>query len=258
MTPGSLPVAFTIADISAGGSGPFPSAGWRETEVDYIASEAKVSVLYAAYALRDMVNRFAATDSALNPADLFSNLHSGMDPSIRRAVARIASASNLSDVHRLPNYAAMFTASPSGGHLQVDFTAGYLKALEDMIVPSDNSAAATSIHGIGYGYLNGCLAAAGLFDDAPTRGCGSLGTSRWAPSGLRSNPSHNDGRLPKRGRLGTSCGWWPRSPPARSLTRPVVLTCPTACTGLQSAPIRPGPRDRAFSSQGASPTTSSG
>jgi|GEM_PF-2080524 len=163
LKPGTFPVRFTLVDVT-NASGSFPSAGHLETETDYIASEAKVAVMYTAYALRDMVQRFAAATGA-NLANLFAQLASQMDSSIIKASKNIA-LSLLMDVHRVPSYRSVFAVKPT----TVDFTPGFNKALEGMIVPSNNADAATCVHGVGYGYLNGALAAGGFFDPSTDQG----------------------------------------------------------------------------------------
>ena len=166
LAPGTLAIPFSIAEITDP-NGPYPYAGYRDDETDYIASEAKVAVMYSAYALRDMVRRFAAATSPKSAKELFDNLKAQMSPTIRSSVARIASASGLTDVHRLPKYDTVFKVTPNaGGGVDIDFSSTYDGNLERMIVPSSNSDAGACIHGLGYSYLNGALAAGGFFVDS--------------------------------------------------------------------------------------------
>ena len=169
LTPGTFPVRFTLVDVTSP-SGPFPSAGHLETVTDYIASEAKVAVMYAAYALRDMARRFAAATGA-NPANLFVLLARQMDPSIVKASRNIA-FSLLMDEHRVPSYSNVFALKPASWGLRVNvaFAPGFDKALEGMIVPSNNAHAGTCVRGVGYGYLNGALAEGGFFDPSTDQG----------------------------------------------------------------------------------------
>lgn len=169
LAPGTFPVRITVVDVT-NASGPLPSAGHLDTETDYIASEAKVAVMYAAYALRDMVRRFAATTGA-NPANLFAWLTTRMDPSIAKASDNIA-RSLLMDAHRVPSYRNVFEPKPAslGLRATVAFSPAFDRALEGMIVPSNNAHAAACVHGVGYGYLNGALAAGGFFDPATNQG----------------------------------------------------------------------------------------
>lgn len=171
LKPGAFPVRFTLVDIT-NASGLFPAAGYLETETDYIASEAKVAVMYAAYTLRDMVQRFAAL-TAVNPANLFARLAGQMNSSIVKASNGIA-RSLLMDLHRVPSYQNVFAVQPTtwGHRATVAFTPGFNKALEGMIVPSNNADAGTCVRGVGYGYLNGALAAGGFFDP-------SIGQGLW-------------------------------------------------------------------------------
>lgn len=166
---GTFPVRFTLVDVT-NGSGSFPSAGYFETVVDYNASEAKVAVMYSAYALRDMVRRFAAATGA-NSGNLFVQLAKQMDPAIIKASPKIA-LSLLMDGHRVPSYKDVFALTPStwGHRVTASFSPVFDQALEGMMVPSNNVKAGTCIRGIGYGYLNGALAAGGFFDPSIDRG----------------------------------------------------------------------------------------
>jgi hypothetical protein len=169
LKPGTFPVRFTFVEITDP-SGSFPSAGFLETKTDYIASEAKVAVMYSAYALRDMVERFAASTGA-NSANLFVRLAKEMDPSIIKASKNIA-RSLLMDVHRVPSYRNVFAMQPAtwGVGVTVAFTPGFNSALEGMIVPSNNVHAGTCVRGVGYGYLNGALAEGDFFNPSNDQG----------------------------------------------------------------------------------------
>lgn len=193
LNPGSFPVPFSIVDISSG-SLPFPVGGHLENEQDYIASEAKVGVMYAAYVLRDMVRRFATALSITSAKDLFAQLPR-MHAAILKAVPAIANAGNITDLHRLPSWASTFSATPSGAGLDIQFTTTYDKALEGMIVPSSNERAADSVHGVGYAYLNGALQAGGFFDATSQKGIwvagDFMGGTKWPA--LRLVQTSNDG-----------------------------------------------------------------
>lgn len=75
-------------------------------------------------------------------------------------------------VHRVPSYRNVFALKPVSWGLRVDiaFTPGFDRALEGMIVPSNNAAATTCLYGAGYGHLNGALAAGGFFDPSSNQG----------------------------------------------------------------------------------------
>jgi hypothetical protein len=201
LKPGTFPVRFTLAEVTDA-SGSFPAAGFPgflETDTDYIASEAKVAVMYAAYALRDMVRRFAAVTGAWSPGDLFAKLARQMNPSIAGASKNIA-RSLLREEHRVPSYGNAFTATSANFKLSVSFSPGFGKALEGMIVPSNNIDASTCVHGVGYGYLNGSLAAGGFFDASIGRGLWVAGDflqgKKWPYVRI---PSRNDGLVAQAG-----------------------------------------------------------
>jgi hypothetical protein len=187
---GSFPVPFTIAEVTTGP--PFPMAAYRDSEVDYIASEAKVAVLYAAYEMRAMVRRFAAANPLLTTAQFFPQMAAVQTPKFLHAVPLINSATNITDTQRKPSYTAMFSPTPNASGL-IDFTSGYLTSLNQMIIPSNNSAAMSCIHGLGYSYLNGALFAAGFFDGTAGVWIGSdyqMGQV-WPP--VRAVQTQNDG-----------------------------------------------------------------
>jgi len=189
LKPGTLPIRFTIVDITDA-SGSFPSAGYLETMTDYIASEAKVSVMYSAYALRDMVQRFAASTGA-NQSNLWYLLGKQMNPSITKAISTM-----LAETYLLPSYQQVFELTPLdfAHRVVVKFTAGFDKALEGMIVPSENADAAASVHGVGYGYLNGALAAGGF--SSLWVGGDFLGGKKWPYTLV---PSRNDSLVAQAG-----------------------------------------------------------
>jgi hypothetical protein len=86
---------------------------------------------------------------------------------------------------RLPTYEDVLQVKKIGNSLDINFTVGYSQSLDSMIIPSDNGGAMNCVHGLGFGYLNGALAAANVFDDATGLGfwCGGdfqMGKV-WAP-----------------------------------------------------------------------------
>jgi hypothetical protein len=160
---GSFPIPFAIAEVTD--TRPFAFAGHRGNEMDYIASEAKVQVMFAAYALRDLARRFATARGITAPADLFTQLGRDITPLLRSTVPRIASATNITDRHRDPSYTAALVATVNvTGPVSVEFSSAFRSDLERMIVVSDNSSAGRCVRAVGYAYLNGVLRACGLFD----------------------------------------------------------------------------------------------
>jgi hypothetical protein len=163
-----FPIPFTIADLSSGAP-PFPSASYNGDEIDFIASEAKVAAMYAAFELRDLVRRFAKKPG-VTPDNLFKKLKKYVDPQIIADGPLLKKGENISgklvaitDVHRKPRYSEVFFQNPDG---TVAFSEPYNEALEAMIIESSDLKAATVIHGIGYSFLNGILEARGFAGDA--------------------------------------------------------------------------------------------
>jgi hypothetical protein len=160
-----------LANESASGTLKF--GAYNGDTVDFIASEAKLIALYAAFALRDMVQRFYAVLKASamirkvvralggpkpppEPA-LFDALRADMNPAILDAADKRLAGIDRDE--RVPNYKAMFTV-PAGGVPQ--FTGPFLNALRQMIVPSSNTAASTVIMSVGFAYISGAMQAANL------------------------------------------------------------------------------------------------
>jgi hypothetical protein len=163
-----------LADESPSGTLKF--GAYNGDTVDFIASQAKIIALYAAFALRDMVERFSAARKAGTTSPkvvqarggskappvptLFDALRANMDPAILDAAdPRLA---RIDRDERLPNYKAIFTVPPGG---VPHFTGSFIDALRKMIVPSDNNAASTVIMSVGFAYISGAMKAANLLVD---------------------------------------------------------------------------------------------
>jgi hypothetical protein len=175
---GKAPV-FRLAIIDLGDESPSSTlkfGAFNGDKIDFIASEAKLIALYAAFALRDMVERFSAALKAAQmekavklqaigvkvpPApNLFAALRANMDPAILSAAdPRLA---HIAQDERLPKYEAVFTVPASG---VPHFKGEFLNALFKMIVNSDNNAASTVTMGVGFAYISGAMRAANLLVD---------------------------------------------------------------------------------------------
>jgi hypothetical protein len=182
--------ALTLVDLSPS-SGPLPMGSYKGDEEHYIASMAKVGVMYSAYALRDMVRRYVAKQKPATAEALFTGLAADMDDAIVKSSAIILSAPVLR-AHRVPHYADVI--DKTGATAMPEFRKDFLKALEKMIVPSDNTMAGKCVHGVGYSYLNGALEAAKLFTTGTKQGMWVAGDfsggKNWPYARI---PSTNDG-----------------------------------------------------------------
>jgi len=190
-------MTFTVAELTP--APPFPMGGYHDTEVDFIASEAKVGVMYAAYELRAMARRFLAANTFVQNTDFFNLINSIQTPKFLNAVPLINSAGSLmfgSRDCRKPDYQSLFTTTtnPDGTVASVDFSTGFTDPLTQMVVMSDDPSSTTCNHDIGYSYLNGALSAGGFFGGSSGVWVGSdysNGSSNWPT--LRVVQSTNDG-----------------------------------------------------------------
>jgi hypothetical protein len=155
---GGTAAKFAISIVDPANS--YALGGFNDTTEHYIASEVKMAVLYAAYALFEMVTRFNALQSPKTPNALFHGLRTEMGDQIKTNSPLTA---GVKDQFRLPHYEDMFKVTNLDGKLMIGFTHNYDHDLTAMIIPSDNHAAGRCIHGIGYGFLNGVLEAGGFF-----------------------------------------------------------------------------------------------
>lgn len=169
---------FRVALIDLNGAPPFKWGGHNPQTMDFIASEAKIIALFAAFALRDMVRRFQDAIRAIRSydqlmglffgaapiigdrkVDLFAAIRATMNPAILAGGHPLLSSA--SEHERLPKYGDVFALPPHAG--DVDFTGPFRTALRQMIVPSSNDGAGTVIRGVGYSYISGTMQQTGLF-----------------------------------------------------------------------------------------------
>ncbi|HME28084.1 MAG TPA: hypothetical protein VKI44_43310 [Acetobacteraceae bacterium] len=183
------PFGLTIVDLtSASASGnDFASAGLNQDVEHYAASMLKVACLYAAHALRDLVQRFARTRGPKDSATLFQILQTELSPQIAVCCPTVAGRA---PKVLLPRWQDVFTASGTGAGMSVRFTSGYTASLEQMIVPSDNAEAGRCIRGVGYAYLNGLMLKHGVFDSGNNTGVWLAGD--FSGSDVVTIPCDND------------------------------------------------------------------
>jgi hypothetical protein len=166
-TPGNPPAAFglTIVDLQNNNA----MGGRNDDQEFYGASLLKLTVMYAGFALRDMVRRYNSLRNPKTPDALFKGLRADIDPKIESSSALILGGA--SHAYRVPNYEQVFNVTALGADkVNVEFTHQYALDTFAMIVPGDNAAAASCIHGIGYGYLNGVLEQGGFFKSKEKKG----------------------------------------------------------------------------------------
>jgi hypothetical protein len=130
--------------------------GWNVHKTRYSASCVKIAAMYAAFRLRENLNEAAKGLQAKDPDDLIKKITDEWKPIVEKSIT---------GPKDFPQLKTVFKISGSGSGWTFAFTKAYQKALEDMIGPSDNYAASTCILGLGYQYINGALAAEGLYSD---------------------------------------------------------------------------------------------
>lgn len=144
-----------------------PWAGLRIDEEHYSASLLKLAAMYAAYDLRSSADQLATDNSLTTWPAIEAALKSTFDSEIVTHTPSLISGSptlHPEDKTRKPDYSAVLQ-SGVGPDFVVDFTQAQLDAFEDMIVNAHNPGATTTIHGLGYPFLNGKIADDGFFED---------------------------------------------------------------------------------------------
>lgn len=144
-----------------------PWAGLREHEVHYSGSLLKVAAMYAAFDLRSSADQLATDGGLTTWPQIEAALKATFDPEIDVHTPSLISGSPLlrpEDKSRKPDYSAVLQLGTAGGDFVVDFAQAQWDAFEDMMVQQHNPGATTTIHGLGYPYLNGKIADDGFFD----------------------------------------------------------------------------------------------
>jgi hypothetical protein len=163
-----------VAIVSLGPDGARPMAQFRGDEVHFSASLLKVAAMYAAFELRNTLRGIAAElGTRVTAPELLKAAATYLDPQITIMAGNIPALRGVAGPHALPQYASAFEVGPPAGPEAgpgVDFAPRFASHLDRMIAVSDNGSAAQCVHGVGYGYLNGALVSAGLFD--PTSNVG--------------------------------------------------------------------------------------
>lgn len=149
-----------VALTGFAGTNNHPWAAIRDTEVHYSASLLKVAAMYAAFDLRSSADQFAVAGGHTSWTTLGPALRQQFDSEITSHTPSLITASPdllPQDKTRKPNYQAVLDVT-NGAVWTVDFSAAQVAALEDMLVQQNNPGATTTIHGLGYPYLNGKIA----------------------------------------------------------------------------------------------------
>jgi hypothetical protein len=173
-------VALDKAPGGAGGAINLPTASVRGDEIHFTASLAKVAAMLASFELRAAVRRSIApavqvhTDrgSPVSAKGIMDEIRIAFYPLIMAAALKLPPLKTCPSELLLPTYAQVIeiTESDSEAGWGCEFTPAHVEAMKGMIVRSDNHLASVVVHGLGYGYLDGALAAGGFFEPGVPRG----------------------------------------------------------------------------------------
>lgn len=137
-----------------GGVGFSYYGGTNADTTRYSASLVKIAAMFAAFRLRKNFRAAADELPAKTPEELRALVTEAWKPIVEKSVG---GAKDFPDLKRI------FDIAGSNGNWTVHFTDKYMKDMEDMIGPSDNEAASRCILPLGYQYIQGALAAEGLY-----------------------------------------------------------------------------------------------
>ena len=120
----------------------------------YSASLVKIAAMYAAFRLRKNFREAANETTVTKPDEMIGQVMDAWKPIVEKAPG--------SDKD-FPNLKRIFAISGSKGSWIIDFDQAYFKRMQGMIGPSDNHDASYCILSLGYKYIQGALAAEGLY-----------------------------------------------------------------------------------------------
>lgn len=167
-TPRFKGMTFALADLSTNGVRNY--AGSHDNEQRFIASTGKLAILFAAFQLRKAMREAAAlvTDKAVKKD---TQLFDAIMRQWRAKVARYFHGTKDSN-DSLPSLAEIFSATPgAAGGWDVAFAdvprGGTGRAFTDRlrmaVLNSDDDDAGSCIRNLGFPYIHGCLAEAGIW-----------------------------------------------------------------------------------------------
>lgn len=175
-------VAFSLLPLLADAPSSY-YAGVFDDDTDFSASLVKVAALFAAGQL--LAEAKAALPGASSAASFFTSFNAAVQAEINaNADPRVLNAhfSAGSAVGLMPKISNILKVTPAGSGLSVDFADNFKLNQSQMIIPSDDSAAAFCIDRLGYGYISTALNEKGFFDSTLTPGpalTGATGRGIW-------------------------------------------------------------------------------
>lgn len=189
---------FAVVDLT--GSDTPRYVGFKDTVETDIGSVSKLGIMFAAYALRDAVNRAAAFVTAKTAKDFLLQIESAWAPLIESRFPKKRDHPKLANIFTATfddklGWIADFTDSktPKSAlpalHKQPSLPKdlGFLDTMKLAIGWSDNTASGVCSEHLGFQYINGALQDAGLYD--PAAGGLWLGVDFFLGTGWWEGPS---------------------------------------------------------------------
>ena len=150
-------IDLTLRARRADGLGWTTFAGWNLYDQRFAASLVKIAAMFAAYRLRNNVRAAAVEVTATDAKELFQIITDSWKSVVENVIP--------SGKPDFPVFDRIFTVSGGTGGWTIDFTSVFSKHLREMIGHSNNQSAGFIIDAVGFQYLNGALAAEGLYSD---------------------------------------------------------------------------------------------
>jgi len=203
-----------IAIASLENPGAHPMAHFKGDREFFGASMIKIAALYGLMELRNTLRAIAKElGTNTSKTELLKDAARYMNPLILKKVDDLPAlkgikSSEVRKAQALPLYSEAFKVDgPTGGPFTVNFADKYeLKTvtqlpgvdpvgseIENMITVSNNGSASRCTHACGYGYLNGALASAGLFEPGTGKGLWLAGDYTGAYTYYRIDSDNDQG-----------------------------------------------------------------
>jgi len=193
-------MGIAVVDLTLGSRGG-KSSGWlsyggaQDDVSHYAGSLPKIAAMYAAYRLRERINKAAAALTAKTADEAFAQVEAAWKPVITKAFPAMPAD--------FPKLKRIFAAGGGPGAWQFAFRNdnmghGALAAMHGRAIPaamgfrdrmklsigwSDNGATGSLVEDLGRQYINGALAADGFYDRAARRGLWLSGNYDGVASG---------------------------------------------------------------------------
>ena len=189
--PGKSPrrVPFSVLLLAQNSVGPHLYAGVDDDQLCFSASLLKPAVLYAAVELLAAANRLVAAQSITDPKKFLLALDNEFDDQITKAAVREIRKQPFDPA---PDWETIFDFN-AGGSPPVTFKGPFAIALSAMITISHDPSATACIRALGYSYIDGALAAAGLLQLKGRKTRGIWISGDYANNEIRIFGTMNDG-----------------------------------------------------------------